>query len=131
MPSVPVPQRSLAWGPSQVPRESNHLDFNDVHQDHGYYLILVRSLIRAQLGLSMLCLAFALTVTASFPILCAVLPGLDHVVILGLPLTLIALGMGIYPVILAIGWFYSRQANRLEKRFIRIIDHVDEDSAGV
>lgn len=129
-PDDPVPQRSLAWGPSQIPRRRDHSDFGDLPDDQGYCLILVRSLIRAQLGLSLVCLAFALTVTASFPILCAVLPGLDHVVILGLPLTLIALGAGIYPVILGIGWFYNRQASRLERRFVSIVDRVDQGSAG-
>lgn len=82
---------------------------------------MVRSLIRAQLGLSLVCLVFALAVTALFPILCAVLPRLDHAEVLGLPLTLIALGAGIYPVILIIAVFYNHQASRLEKQFISLV----------
>jgi hypothetical protein len=90
---------------------------------------MVRSLIRAQLGLSLVCLAFALAVTASFPILCAVLPALDHAKVFGLPLTLVALGVCIYPVILIIGAFYNYQASRLEKQFIRLVDRVDGPAA--
>lgn len=86
---------------------------------------MVRSLIRAQLGLSLVCLVFALAVTALFPVLCAVLPRLDHAEVFGLPLTLIALGAGIYPVILIIAVFYNHQASRLEKQFISLVDRVD------
>ena len=86
---------------------------------------MVRSLIRAQLGLSLVCLVFALAVTASFPILCAVLPPLDHTEVFGLPLTLIALGIGIYPVILIIGTFYEYRSRRLENQLISLVDSVD------
>ena len=82
---------------------------------------MVRSLIRAQLGLSLVCLVFALAVTALFPMLCAVLPRLDHAKVFGLPVALIALGAGIYPVILIIALFYNRQANRLERKFISLV----------
>lgn len=98
--------------------------------DHGYWQIMIRSLIRAQLGLSLVCLAFALAVTASFPILCAVLPSLAHAQVLGLPVTLIALGAGIFPVILLIGIFYNYQAGRLEQRFISLADRVDGSEGG-
>jgi putative solute:sodium symporter small subunit len=85
---------------------------------------MVRSLIRAQLGLSLVCLVFALAVTALFPMLCAVLPRLDHAELFGLPVTLIALGASIYPVILIIAFFYNHQANRLERKFIALFGGV-------
>jgi putative solute:sodium symporter small subunit len=93
-----------------------------MRDDHGYLQIMVRSLIRAQFGLSMVCLVFALAITSSFPVLCAVLPSLDHIQVLGLPLALIALGAGIYPVILIIGIFYNYQASRLEKKFTTLVN---------
>jgi hypothetical protein len=122
-PAVPVPARSLAWGPGEVPlrRDSDEAPGND----HGYTQLLIRPLIRAQLGLSLVCLAFALAVTASFPVLAAVLPSVTRVTVFGLPLTLLALGVGVFPVLLAIGAFYVHQAGRLEKRFIRLMDRVD------
>lgn len=76
-----------------------------------------------------MCLAFALAVTISFPILYAGLPWLSHTTIAGLPVTLVALGAGVYPVILAIGWFYTFQSNRLESRFVGIMAHSDQDEA--
>src|SRR5580698_2530818 len=115
--------RALAWGPGEVPLKYRPVAFSE--SDHEYRQILIRSLIRAQLGLSLVCLAFALAVTASLPILCAVLPGLDRIEVFGLPLALVALGAGIYPVILIIGIFYNYQAGRLEQRFMSLADRVD------
>jgi hypothetical protein len=120
--------RGLAWGPDQTPLRgpSGPADAQD---DYGYRQIMVRSLIRAQLGLSLVCLVFALAVTALFPALCAVLPGLDHAEVFGLPLTLIALGAAIYPVILIIAVFYNHQASRLERQFSSLVDRVDRPQA--
>jgi uncharacterized membrane protein len=128
-PESPAPRRGLAWGPSQIPQPREQPARPGLQHDHGYYQILVRSLIRAQLGLSLVCLAFALAVTISFPILYAGLPWLSHTTIAGLPVTLVALGAGVYPVILAIGWFYTFQSNRLESRFVGIMAHSDQDEA--
>ena len=119
--------RSLAWGPGEVAVERSRAD--GAEPDQGYRQILVRSLIRAQLGLSLVCLAFALAVTASFPILCAVRPSLTRVTVFGLPLTLMVLGVGVFPPILLIGAFYLRQAARLERQFVKLVDRVDGASA--
>lgn len=125
LPAGTLPARGLAWSPAHVPLQAQLPAPAAVEVDHGYWQIMIRSLIRAQLGLSLVCLAFALAVTASLPILCAFLPGLDRVEVFGLPLALVALGAGIYPVILIIGIFYNYQAGRLEQRFMSLADRVD------
>ena len=81
-----------------------------------------RQLIRAQLGLSLMCLTFALTVTASFPVIAAMVPAVARVTVAGVPLTLIVLGFAFYPVFLGVGWFYNRQARQLEARFTSLVD---------
>jgi len=78
--------------------------------------------VRAQLGLSLLCLTVALTATASFPLIAAMVPGITRATVGGVPLTLIVLGFAFYPVLLAVGWFYNRQARQLEARFTDLID---------
>ena len=78
--------------------------------------------MHAQLGLSLLCLALALAVTASFPVIAALAPEVTRITVAGLPLTLIVLGFAFYPVLLAIGWFYNRQARQLEARFTELVD---------
>ena len=78
--------------------------------------------MRAQLGLSLMCLTVALTATASFPVIAALVPGVTRITVAGIPLTLIVLGFAFYPVLLAIGWFYNRQARQLEARFTDLVD---------
>jgi hypothetical protein len=93
-----------------------------------YGRLLVRALTRAQLGLSLMCLAFAVAVIASLPVVMALLPAVREVTVAGLPLTLVILGAGIFPVLMAVGWFYNRQASQLEARFIDLVDPVGRRS---
>ena len=69
-----------------------------------------------------MCLAFALAVTASFPLIAAMAPAVTRITLAGVPLTLIVLGFAFYPVFLAVGWFYNRQARQLEARFTSLVD---------
>jgi hypothetical protein len=116
------PQRVVAWGHAQARLQHDVIGVGDLHDDTNYGRLLVRSLMHAQLSLSLMCLAIALTVTASFPVLAAVYPAVIRFRILGLPLTALVLGGGLYPVLLAIGWFYQRQASQLETRFLELVD---------
>jgi len=84
--------------------------------------VLIGSLMRAQLGLSLLCLMIALTVAISFPLVTALVPAVSRMRVAGLPLTLIVLGFAFYPVFLAVGWFYHRQARQLEARFTDLVN---------
>jgi hypothetical protein len=71
-----------------------------------------------------MCLALAGAVIASVPVIMALLPSARKATVAGLPLTLIVLGAGIFPVLMVIGWFYNRQASQLEARFIDLVDPV-------
>ena len=94
----------------------------DLRDDTRHGRLLGKSYLRAQLGLSLLCLMLALTVTVSFPLIAALVPAVGRVTVAGLPVTLIVLGFAFYPVLLAIGWFYNRQARQLEARFTDLVD---------
>jgi putative solute:sodium symporter small subunit len=94
----------------------------DLRDDTSHGRLLGRSFVRAQLGLSLMCLTLALAVTASYPVIAALVPAITKVTVAGLPLTLIVLGFGFYPVLLGIGWFYNRQAQQLEARFTNLVD---------
>jgi len=94
----------------------------DLRDDTNTGRLLVGSLVRAQLGLSLMCLMLALTVTVSFPVVAALVPAVGRIRVAGLPLPLIVLGFAFYPVFLAIGWFYHRQARQLEARFTDLVD---------
>jgi hypothetical protein len=120
-----APRRVVAWGHTHVPLQHDVIGPGDLEDDNRYGRLLLHSLMRAQLGLSLMCLALALAVTASYPVIVALLPAAGRVRILGLPLTLVVLGCGIYPVLLLIGWFYNRQASQLEARFIDLVEPVE------
>ena len=48
-------------------------------------------------------------------------PWLATAQVLGLPLTLLILGGGIYPPLVLLGYWYVRRAERLEQRFVELL----------
>ena len=116
------PRQVVVWQLDLPRLQHDVIGLGDVQGDTAHSRVLVRSLARAQLGLSLLCLALAVALIASLPAAAALLPGARHIRLAGLPLTLIILGAGIYPVLMAVGWFYSRQARQLETRFVDLVD---------
>jgi hypothetical protein len=119
------PRQVVVWQHDQARLQHDVIGLGDVQSDTPYGRLLVRSLTRAQLGLSLMCLALAVAVVASLPVLAALWPGARRITVAGLPLTLVVLGAGIYPVLMAIGWFYNHQASQLEARFIDLVDPAD------
>lgn len=122
---MPEPQpgrQRVVWRPDQVLVQHDTPGLSDLRDDTSTGRLLARSFVRAQLGLSLMCLTVALTVTASYPVIAAMAPAVTRVTVAGLPLTLIVLGFAFYPVFLAIGWFYNRQARQLEARFTDLVD---------
>jgi len=117
-------RRVVVWQHDQARLQHDVIGIGDVQSDTVYGRLLVRALTRAQLGLSLMCLAFAVAVIASLPVVMALLPAARKVTVVGLPLTLVILGAGIFPVLMAVGWFYNRQASQLEARFIDLVDPV-------
>jgi hypothetical protein len=120
----PRRRKVVVWQHDQARLEHDVIGLGDVQSDTVYGRLLVRSLTRAQLGLSLMCLALAVAVIASFPVIMALLPAARKATVAGLPITLLILGAGIFPVLMAVGWFYNRQASQLEARFIDLVDPV-------
>ncbi|HEX4658337.1 MAG TPA: hypothetical protein VH307_13210 [Streptosporangiaceae bacterium] len=126
LPASPArPRQVVVWQHDQARVQHDVIGLGDVQSDTPEGRLLVRSLTRAQLGLSLMCLALAVAVVASLPVLAALWPGARRITVAGLPLTLVVLGAGIYPVLMAIGWFYNHQASQLEARFIDLVDPSD------
>jgi hypothetical protein len=117
-------RKVVVWQHDQARLQHDVIGIGDVQSDTVYGRLLVRSLTRAQLGLSLMCLALAVAVIASLPVIMALLPDAAEITVDGLPLTLVVLGAGIFPVLMAVGWFYNRQARQLEARFIELVDPV-------
>jgi len=94
---------------------------DDLYQPDAYGRELLTSLMRAQAGVSLAVLVPAISLLALYPLLAVLLPSLASYEVLGLPLTLIILGGGIYPPLVLLGYWYVRRAERLEQRFVELL----------
>ncbi len=114
----PRPQRVAVTG---VPRRPDGARSSptaeDLYDQSGYSQALLRSLMRAQLGVTVSILAPAAAIAALYPLLSVLFPIVASLNIGPLPLSLFVLGGGIYPPLVALGFWYVRKAQRVEQRF--------------
>jgi hypothetical protein len=94
----------------------------DLDERSEYGEVLLRSLVRAQLGLGLGFLMLIAGLLVAIPLLATVLPWLSHRQVAGLPLSLIVLGIGIYPVLVALGFLYVRLAERTDRHFTDLVE---------
>ena len=84
----------------------------------GLYL---RRLVRSQLVLSLLAFTAFGGIVGSLPLAIALLPGLQQVRVVGIPLPIVAIAWPPFPLFVAIGWLYSRRAAALEDSFRALV----------
>jgi putative solute:sodium symporter small subunit len=94
---------------------------------HG--LVYLRRLRRAQLSLSLLALTAFGAVFGVLPLAIYLLPRLQRVQLLGVPLTLWILIVPLTPLFLAIGWLYARRADALDEQFRELVSPPDTPAA--
>jgi hypothetical protein len=82
----------------------------------------MQSLIRSQLRLALLVLGVLFSLVGALPAVFALAPGVRGSEVAGIPLPWLILGLVIYPLLVALGWFYVRQAERTEAEFEELID---------
>lgn len=85
--------------------------------------LLRANLIGSQLRVALRFAAFAALTLGSLPLLFAWLPAIGQIDVLGLRLPWLLLGFLVYPFLLALGWWHTRTAERVEQNFA---DHVQE-----
>lgn len=119
------PQRVRVTGP---PRRRTTATSRAGAIDTGSRLgeIYLGSLLRAQLGLAARVLGVLALSVGSLPLLFLLLPGLARLDVLGVPLGAIVLGVLVYPLLVALGWWYVRRAERNEQDFAELMREVDE-----
>lgn len=91
---------------------------------------LLRSLMRAQLRLAAVVLFLLAVTLGSLPLAFDVLPGIRRLHVVGIPLPWLLLGVLVYPVLLGLGWFYVRYAERNEAGFMRLVGRPGAGPAG-
>lgn len=79
--------------------------------------VLIRGLVRAQLGLSLSLAGVVIALLGSLPIAFALFPWLSDVYVLGLRLPWLLLGVLAYPLLYVVGRVHVRQAERIEDDF--------------
>ena len=93
------------------------LDEQDVVGD-----LLIRSLVRAQLGLGLRVAGLFACLLGALPLLFAVAPATRDVEVLGLALPWLVLGLLVYPALAAGGLLYVRLAERNERDFVDLVE---------
>ena len=120
---VPGPVREVVRAPLRRPADRTGAPGrDDVLRQDDYGRELLGSLMRAQLGATLSVLGPAILLLALYPLLAVLVPGLQRTEIAGVPLTLVVLGGGIYPPLVALGFWYVRRAERVERRFGELLD---------
>ena len=93
----------------------------DVSQQTDVGVLLVRSLMRAQLRLAVRMTALMAFLLGGLPVLFATAPSVSRVRVLGLPLPWLVLGILVYPMFLLVGALYVRLAERNEHDFLDVL----------
>jgi hypothetical protein len=118
-----VPGRQIVRAPPIGTIASRPMpDVSDLSAGGRYGDVLVNGLIRAQLGLTLGFLALTAALIGTLPLVAALWPRADHLTLGGLPLPLLVLGAGIYPVLVSLGFLYVHLAERLERRFAELLE---------
>ena len=84
--------------------------------------VLLRGLVRTQLGLSLRLAGLVLVLLGVLPLLFALVPGLGEVQVLGVRLPWLLLGLLAYPLLGLVGWAHTVLAERVEQDFADLVD---------
>lgn len=105
-------------GPSRVVRP-----LDEVEQLTGAGEALVNQLVRTQLTLALTLMVFTAVVLGAIPLVFLLVPSLATISIFGLRLPWLLLGFAVYPLFIAVAWFYNRSADRNEQEFTEMVEN--------
>jgi hypothetical protein len=84
--------------------------------------VLIRSLIRAQLGLGLQVLAVVIALLGGLPLLFVLVPAAGRAEIGGIGVAWLLLGMASFPLLVLLGVVYIRHAERNEREFSELVE---------
>ena len=123
MAAQPRPRREVITGPRRdVRRRPRRSAADDIDQQTRVGMAYLRALIRAQLLLGLATVALVVVPLAALPLLFGFVPGVRALQVGPVPLWWVLLGFLVYPAILAVGWWYVRQAERNEAQFTDLVE---------
>ena len=114
------PVRVRVTGPrSAQPRRTSIASEIDAQSTVGE--VYMRSLMRIQLRLALTVVGLLAATVGVLPLVFRLSSGVRRMHLLGVPLPWLVLGVGVYPVILALAVFYVRRAERIEADFTDMV----------
>jgi hypothetical protein len=116
-----VPRREVIRSGPRLAAGRPTPDRSDLYGSGGYSRVLLSSLMRAQLGVTVSVLLPAIAVVALYPLLCVLVPSVATAQVGPIPVSLLVLGGGIYPPLVLLGLWYVRRARRVEQHFIELL----------
>ncbi len=116
------PERVRVTGPRAVRRPPGRPALRALDEQDVVGELLVRSLVRAQLGLALRLLAGCVVALGGLPLVFALVPGARTARVAGVPLPWLVLGALVYPALLAVGWLHVRVAERNERDFVELVE---------
>jgi putative solute:sodium symporter small subunit len=115
-PSRPSPSRRL------LPRRGLRSPREELAEATAHGHVYLRGLQRAQLSLSLLALVAFGAIFGVLPAVLYLLPRLDRIHILGVPLPFWIVVVPMLPAFVAIGWLYARRADALDDAFRDLVE---------
>ena len=94
----------------------------DIAEQTGVGEVYTRSLLRTQLRLGLSAVAVMGLGIGSLPALFAVEPQLASLRVLSVPLPWLLVGVAVYPLLVAIGWWHVRASERAERDFTALVE---------
>ncbi|HEY8545796.1 MAG TPA: hypothetical protein VIL36_12140 [Acidimicrobiales bacterium] len=85
--------------------------------------VLIRSLMRAQLGLALRVLAVVVVLLGGAPLLLALVPAAGDAEVGGVRALWLLLGVAAFPLLVLLGLVYTRQAERHEREFAELVEY--------
>jgi membrane protein implicated in regulation of membrane protease activity len=95
---------------------------DEIDQQTRVGMVYLRALMRTQLRLGLATVALVVVPLAALPLLFGLVPGVAALRLGPLPLWWLLLGFLAYPAMLAVGWWYVRQAERNEGQFTDLVE---------
>ena len=121
----PARQRVTVTSPrmSARPRPPSRSGTRDIVEQTGVGEVYTRSLLRTQLRIGLSALAVTVLGIGVLPALFTAEPQLAGVRVLTVPLPWLLAGVAVYPLLVGVGWWYVRAAERAEREFAELVDH--------
>jgi hypothetical protein len=83
--------------------------------------LYLQGLLHSQLRLALVVLGVGAVTLVGLPLLFLLVPATQHLRVLGLPFPWLALGLLLYPAMVAVAAWYAARAERVERRFTDVV----------